>query len=202
MRVSAETKRATRCRILEAAQALFAREGFDQTTTRSIAKAAGIATGTLFNYFPTKEAIAMALVAEALDEAHRKFEARRRPGGSLEEDMFAFIATELRCLKPHRNHLEPVLETALSPLARASASPEGESLRVNHLEVVEHVIASREGAEMPSSVSLHVYWALYTGVLAFWTRDASPHQEDTLAVLDHSLKAFVGSIAQSKAPDR
>ncbi|HEV3121715.1 MAG TPA: TetR/AcrR family transcriptional regulator, partial [Isosphaeraceae bacterium] len=181
-----------------AAQGLFAKEGFANATTRDIAKEAGIATGTLFNYFPTKEAIAMALVAEALDGARRKFEARPHAGGSLEEKLFSFIACELRSLKPHSNHLEPVLETALCPLARASASPEGESLRVNHLEVVERMIALREGAAPPSSVSLHVYWALYTGVLAFWARDASPHQEDTLALLDHSLRAFAGSLPQSK----
>ena len=39
-----------------------------------------------------------------------------------------------------------------------------------------------------------LYWTLYTGVLAFWACDASPHQEDTLAVLDHYLRAFVGSL--------
>jgi AcrR family transcriptional regulator len=202
MRVSAETKRAMRCRILEAAQALFAQQGFENATTRDIAQAAGIAAGTLFNYFPTKEAVAMALVAAALEQAHRKFEARRQPGESLEEDLFSFIATELGCLKPHRNYLAPVLETALSPLAKANASPEGEALRVDHLEVVERLTAARGQTQRPSIVSLQVYWALYTGVLAFWAQDASPRQEDTLAVLDHSLKAFVGSIPLPKARKR
>ena len=40
--------------------------GFDAATTREIATAARIAAGTLFNYFPTKEAIAVALAAEAM----------------------------------------------------------------------------------------------------------------------------------------
>ena len=50
MRVTAETKRVTRERILAAARELFDSQGFDNTTTRDIAAAAGIATGTLFNY--------------------------------------------------------------------------------------------------------------------------------------------------------
>jgi hypothetical protein len=37
-----------------------------------------------------------------------------------------------------------------------------------------------------------LYWTLYTGVLAFWSKDASPRQEDTLALLDQSLAMFVG----------
>jgi hypothetical protein len=41
-------------------------------------------------------------------------------------------------------------------------------------------------------VAWQLYWTLYTGVLAFWAEDASPKQEDTLALLDQSLQMFVG----------
>ena len=51
MRITAEEKDATRRRILDAAVQLFRTRGFEATTTRDIADAAGIATGTLFNYF-------------------------------------------------------------------------------------------------------------------------------------------------------
>ena len=66
MRITAETKTATRQRILDVASELFRRKGFDATATRDIALAAGIAAGTLFNYFPTKEAI-----VGVLDALHR-----------------------------------------------------------------------------------------------------------------------------------
>ena len=127
----------------------------------------------------------------------RQFEGRPR-GESLEEDLFALIAAELRALRPHRGYLRPVLETALSPLARAEASPEGEAIRVEHLEAVGQLIAGRAPGGPPSPVAWSLYWTLYTGVLAFWACDASPHQEDTLAVLDHYLRAFVGSLPDSE----
>lgn len=41
--------------LLEAAIELFGENGFWNTSTASVAKHAGVATGTLFNYFPTKE---------------------------------------------------------------------------------------------------------------------------------------------------
>lgn len=47
----------TRVRILDAARRLFASQGFDGTTTRDLAQAAGVAEGTLFRHFPNKKAI-------------------------------------------------------------------------------------------------------------------------------------------------
>ena len=47
----------TRVRILRAAQRLFASKGFDGTTTRDLAQAAGVAEGTLFRHFPNKKSI-------------------------------------------------------------------------------------------------------------------------------------------------
>ncbi|AKB27051.1 Transcriptional regulator, TetR family [Methanosarcina siciliae T4/M] len=41
--------------LLQAALKLFTERGFHGTSTAQISKEAGVATGTLFNYFPTKE---------------------------------------------------------------------------------------------------------------------------------------------------
>jgi AcrR family transcriptional regulator len=196
MRITSDAKLATRRRILEAARRLFARDGFDGAATRDLAREAGIASGTLFNYFPTKEALALSLAAEALAEAHANWKAR---GESLEEDLFAFIAAGLRALQPLRRCLRPVIEQALSPLAASTAAPEGESLRTDHLQTVGEILA-RHGQAEPSFVSTHLYWTLFTGVLAFWLDDSSPHQEDTLAVLDQALRMFVRSLPTPPPP--
>lgn len=47
----------TKSRILQSAQKLFARQGFDGTTTKDLAADAGVAEGTLFRYFNNKKAI-------------------------------------------------------------------------------------------------------------------------------------------------
>lgn len=54
---SPPTEEATRTRIIKAAQRLFARQGYDGTTTRDLANAAGVAEGTLFRHFANKKAI-------------------------------------------------------------------------------------------------------------------------------------------------
>lgn len=57
MRQSQSTEEDTRTKILRAALQLFARRGYDGTTTKDLAKSAGVAEGTLFRYFPNKKAI-------------------------------------------------------------------------------------------------------------------------------------------------
>ncbi|XWK90932.1 MAG: TetR/AcrR family transcriptional regulator [Phormidium sp.] len=52
-----QSEDATRNRIIKAAQKLFARQGYDGTTTRDLATAAGVAEGTVFRHFPNKKAI-------------------------------------------------------------------------------------------------------------------------------------------------
>jgi len=54
----------TRTRILEAAQHLFARKGYDGTTTRDLAQAAGVAEGTLFRHFSNKKAILLEIATQ------------------------------------------------------------------------------------------------------------------------------------------
>lgn len=56
-----------RRQILEAAVDLFARQGFHRTSTRQIAQAAGVAEGTIFNYFPTKKALLVAAMTDILE---------------------------------------------------------------------------------------------------------------------------------------
>jgi len=191
MRVTADTKEATRQRLLAAARDLFAAKGFEATTTRDLAAAAGIAAGTLFNYFATKEAIVMALAADALADAAADYVKRRRGQETLEEDLFFHVSTGLRRLRPCRKFLHPVLETSLSPLAKAAAAPVGESLRLGQLERVQQILAAHGGAEQATTLVLNLYWALYAGVLSFWVGDTSPNQEDTLAMLDQALRMFV-----------
>ena len=60
--------------------------------------------------------------------------------------------------------------------------------------MVGRILADHGLTEPPSFVTRHLYRTLYTGVLTFWSTDASPNQEDSLAVLDRSLKAFIASL--------
>jgi AcrR family transcriptional regulator len=192
MRVTAETKQATRQEILTAARRLFASQGYEATTTRDISRTAGIAAGTLFNYFPTKEAIVGCLVDEALAKADEEFwVATSIATASLEETLFAYAAIGLRKLRPLRKFLAPTLDCVFSPAVSAGGSGFADDIRTRHLETVGRLLTRHGLADGLSAHALQLYWTLYTGVVAFWTRDDSPKQEDTLALLDESIEMFV-----------
>jgi AcrR family transcriptional regulator len=57
-----------RAQIVETALGLFARQGFDGTSTKEIAQSAGIAEGLIFHYFPTKAQLLTAVL-----ETHHSF---------------------------------------------------------------------------------------------------------------------------------
>jgi AcrR family transcriptional regulator len=69
---------ARREQILQTALALFAAQGFDATSTRQIAKEAGIAEGLIFHYFPTKASLLTAILEDRL-EGRRAFRSELRP---------------------------------------------------------------------------------------------------------------------------
>ena len=61
--------------ILQAAGALFAECGYDNVTTNMIAARAGVSPGSLYQFFPNKEAIAQAFAADATEHLHRVYDA-------------------------------------------------------------------------------------------------------------------------------
>jgi AcrR family transcriptional regulator len=83
-----------RSQIVEAAVALWLRQGFDATPVEAIAREAGLAKGTVYLYFPSKEAL--------LDEAVRRHslvpamdELTRELAGAPLEEAIPRIAREL-----------------------------------------------------------------------------------------------------------
>ncbi len=199
MRVTAKAREATRNRILRVSRKLFSEKGLNDTTTRDIAQSAEIATGTLFNYFPNKESVAMTIIAERLDHGEDEFRRRRRTGESLDETLFAYVMAGIRALEPFRRFVGPVIETMMSPFSKASSSEACERVRVSHMETVGELLREQGEAGDPSFVAVHLYWTLYLGALSFWSNDESPNQEDTLVLLDQSLRLFVTSLTNNSA---
>ena len=61
----------TQRRLLDAATAEFAREGYDGANVNRISRAAGYAKGTIYNYFPSKRALMLSLIDEFAASHHQ-----------------------------------------------------------------------------------------------------------------------------------
>lgn len=76
-----------RLELMEAAEALFSEKGFGATMIRDIVKSLGVAQGTFYNYFKSKDEILIALLEKDWQDIHQLIikEMERVPGGPLEE---------------------------------------------------------------------------------------------------------------------
>lgn len=82
-------KQLTRTKILSAAWQLFRRQGYPDTSTRQIAREAGVADGTVFSHFPTKLDMLKAGMLTQVEQvlARARLEA---PGGSPAQQLLHY----------------------------------------------------------------------------------------------------------------
>lgn len=66
-----------RRQILDCAAEVFAAKGIASTTVRQIADAVGVYSGTLYHYFPSKEAIVVEIIREYFQDLEQRFETVR-----------------------------------------------------------------------------------------------------------------------------
>jgi len=87
-------KRLTRQRISDVATTLFVVRGFENVTVSEVAKVVGVSEKTVFNYFPTKEAMVFDEADEGLARAGAALR-EREPGESLTRAVVREFASDL-----------------------------------------------------------------------------------------------------------
>lgn len=81
--------------IVQIAAQLFARQGFEATTIREIAKAANILSGSLYHHFATKEDILRDAVLPAIEKLRRRTIEVAESDADPEVKLIAFVLLEL-----------------------------------------------------------------------------------------------------------
>ncbi|HEY4191378.1 MAG TPA: TetR/AcrR family transcriptional regulator, partial [Mesorhizobium sp.] len=75
--------------LMAGAAALFMEKGFEAATMTEIAARSGAAIGTLYLFFPTKEALAQAILAEHAEDLSTRLDALRQRTEGLSADTIA-----------------------------------------------------------------------------------------------------------------
>jgi AcrR family transcriptional regulator len=201
-RTRAEGKAAIRERIVKAALSLFQSRGFDSTTTKAIARKAGIAEGTVFNYFKSKDDIALHFFEAEVDSAMASVRNNPRlKKAPLEEKLFALVHAQLEYLAPYERFIGSAMIHALKPSSRLGPfSHRAMELRNRYLRFVEELIdESIPKKKNPLGfLAPEVFWIYYMGALLYWLYDSSEGKQHTLAFLDRSLTLGAAMLKQSK----
>src|SRR6202795_1634431 len=103
MRVEQTPKRE---RILAAALKLFAHEPYQAVTMDRVAEAAGVAKGTLYLYFPSKDALYLGILSDGLDRAYRTYQASADPRLPVVERMRRAITVTVEFFNQRRDFLQ------------------------------------------------------------------------------------------------
>ena len=188
-----ENKEKTRRAILRAALALFAEKGFYRTTTKAVSRKAGIAEGTLFNYFETKEDLALYFFEQELVEVIEWYEHDRRlQRAALAEKLFAIIHHFLERLAPYEEFIGAVYLRALAPASKLSPwSLQTQERNLRYLRFIRGILAEAEAAgELPrvGDFGAYAFSLFHLAMMTHWLQDRSPGKEQTLALLDRCLK--------------
>lgn len=123
MRVEQPPKRE---RILAAALRLFAHEPYQAVTMDRVAEAAGVAKGTLYLYFPSKDALYLGILSDGLDNAYRTQQNSADPKLALVDRMRRSIAVTVEFYDQRRDFLrffateEPRLAEARNRIIEAA----------------------------------------------------------------------------------
>src|SRR5205807_1258109 len=199
----AQNKAAIRKRIVTAALSLFQTKGFDATTTRAIARKAGIAEGTVFNYFKTKDDIALYFFEQEVDQAMAAVRGNPRlRQAPLEEKLFTLVHSQLEFLAPYERFIGTALIHALKPASPLGPfSHRAQELRHRYLGFVEELIEESIPKHRHSPLTFlapEVFWIYYLGALLYWLYDSSEGKQNTLAFLDRSLNIGVSMLRTGK----
>jgi AcrR family transcriptional regulator len=137
--------------ILEAAEDLIAAKGLQGAPLAQIAKKAGVAVGTLYNYFADREALIRALFEMRRTSLRPQLRAAisAHPELPFEDRLRVFLTDVFEVFEAHRKFIKVMIETEhvkLTPTPNDLGSAIAELVKVG---VKEKVIASKYADVLP-----------------------------------------------------
>ncbi len=193
----------TRERILDAALKLFRERGFDETTMRDIAAAAGVATGAAYYYFRSKEELVMAFYVRTAEEARDIIPSEIAKSRDLRKRIQSIIDLKLQQFAEHRRLMVALVRIGIDP--QHPLSPFGEetqTMRDESIEFFRLAIADAKPS-VPKDLAAdlpRLLWLYLMGVILFWIFDESRDQRKTRVLLDGTLDLMVRLIQISSLP--
>jgi len=119
MKISKAQKLINREKIIAATVELVTSKGIKSATMREIARSAGLGDATIYNYFPTKEAILYGYYEDKFDQVTKKLkEIEDFNEYSFQEQLQTFFETKLEILLADREFLEKTFKTTFFALSQ------------------------------------------------------------------------------------
>ena len=174
---------AARERLYATAIHLISSRGYESTTLRDIAKEAGVSVGLLYRYFPSKQAVVIALYDELSADFARQ--AAELPPGKWRDRFIVALRTSLAVLKPHRVALRALTPVLVGDPEEGIFSARTAFSRVRVQEVFEQaVVGATDTPTPPLARALgRLLYFVHLAILLWWLLDKSRNQQATAALV-------------------
>lgn len=193
----------TGLKILDAALALFRKDGFETATMRDIAREAGVATGAAYYYYRSKDAIVMDFYRRSCAEMQPEIESALERVSGLEARLRELIRVKLIHFAPNRGVLRALLRNGADPGHPLSPfSLETKEIRDIDIAWFRRILSGC-GIRIPRDLEPRlpgVLWFFQMGVIFFWVIDDPLQQERTDKLLHLASKSVVALIRLSALP--
>ena len=199
VRREGEAKRdATRRTVLERALVLFQKHGFEATTMRDIARAAGLSLGAAYYYFPSKEALIFAYYDE---NQARVEELASHATGSVRERLGAIFHDTLESIRPQRAMLASIIPHLVNPGDPLSAfSAQTRGVRARSVARFERTLSDGALPAAAVPVVANALWLLHLACMLVYIHDDSPGQNRTHGLIDEGLDMLVPMLPLLASP--
>jgi TetR/AcrR family transcriptional regulator len=175
MAVSAKRKEDSaggRQRLLEAAAAAFSESGYAASSVAAIAARAGMSKSTVFHHFPSKEALYLAVIGEAVDDFGERLDRFFSASGDVASALRGFQEEHLRHMARHRQVVRLIMRELQDPALDHQRPLILELLSTNFTRLVRQLESAREHGDIRSTAHCQVAALVLFASNAFLFRHA------------------------------
>jgi len=181
-------------RILEAAFRLFNDQGFRKTTITQIAREADMGTGTVYNYFPSKEHLLAAIIRETATQNIASFEDQQDLDDPLDETLLLFEII-FKGISVDRNLQRESISAIFLPPGNGPSSPkdyltsEVDEMDFYIIDILSSILQKgKETGKLKSSFSEDIVaMTIYSSFMFCWFKYAKGYFKD----LETAKKTFL-----------
>lgn len=191
----------TRRLIVDTAMRLFAELGYEKTTMRAIAGAAGVSVGNAYYYFPSKEALVQEFYLQ-IQQAHlAAVDPILANGAGFADQLKAILHTAVDAWSPHHQFAGRAIGMAAVPGSPISPfSTDSKQSRDMALDIFKRLLS---GTKLKMDPQLRqelpeLLWLAQLGLVVYWVHDSSPGQRRTRQVIDLAVPYLEDLIGLSR----
>jgi AcrR family transcriptional regulator len=177
--------------LLEAAAGCFVERGYDATTMTEVAARAGAAIGSLYQFFPTKEALAHALLEQYAQALYAELGKFAEQSADWDTDQLALrLSTFLVTFRRRYPAFEKLVESGPVPAA------DGMSIRRRLRAELQALLARR--APHRSVEDMHsaavVVQQMMKAAIAIQTEPGMPGRQAAQSALQHAMQIYLHDV--------